>query len=74
MMRFQVIIVDKFRPQNFFEQIEKYKINLLYLVPPLAVFLDKTDLLAKYDVSSIKHLVCGGAPLAKELQESIEKK
>ncbi|KAM1250796.1 hypothetical protein FF1_033364 [Malus domestica] len=35
--------------------------------PPLIVALTKSELAQKYDFSSLQLLVCGGAPLSKEV-------
>ncbi|KAM1419387.1 hypothetical protein FF2_022427 [Malus domestica] len=35
--------------------------------PPLIVALAKSELAQKYDLSSLRLLVCGGAPLSKEV-------
>jgi len=37
--------------------------------PPLIVALTKSDLVKKYDLSTLQLLGCGGAPLGKEVAE-----
>ena len=45
------------------------QINQLSIVPPLVIFLAKSPLVDKFDLSSIMGVGCGGAPLAKETQD-----
>ncbi|MFS7973143.1 putative 4-coumarate--CoA ligase [Helianthus anomalus] len=37
---------------------------------PLVVAMAKSDLVPKYDLSSIRMIACGGAPLGKEVAKS----
>lgn len=41
------------------------------MVPPLMVFLAKNAIVDKYDLSSVKVIWCGAAPLSKELEDSV---
>jgi len=52
--------------------IEKFKVTELLTPPPVAVMIIKSPLVSKYDVSSIKYLLCGAAPLAKETSLQLE--
>ena len=42
-------------------------------MPPVAVVLCKTQLVQKYDMSSLKIIICGAAPLGKETEEELRK-
>lgn len=44
------------------------------MVPPLMVFLAKNPIVDNYDVSSLKVIWCGAAPLSKELEDSVQKR
>lgn len=44
------------------------------LVPPLMVFLSKHPVVDKYDLSSLKEIWCGAAPLSKETQLAVKKR
>uniref|UniRef100_A0A1B6GNG2 Luciferin 4-monooxygenase n=1 Tax=Cuerna arida TaxID=1464854 RepID=A0A1B6GNG2_9HEMI len=63
----KVVLLPKFEEKLFLSTIEKYKITRLFLVPPLMVFLSKHPLVAHYDLSSVHQIVCGAAPLSKEV-------
>ncbi|CDP15004.1 unnamed protein product [Coffea canephora] len=56
--------------ENMLEAIEKYKVTYMPVAPPLVVAFAKSDLVNKYDLSSLRLLACGGAPLGKEVSES----
>lgn len=42
--------------------------------PPVVVFLSKTPLLEQYDLSNLKAIFCGGAPLKKETEDAVKEK
>lgn len=42
------------------------------MVPPLMVFLAKSPLVDQYDLSSLKVLLCGAAPLSKEIEDAVK--
>jgi 4-coumarate--CoA ligase len=41
------------------------------MVPPLMVFLAKNPLVNAYDLSSLKYLISGAAPLSKEVELAV---
>ncbi|GJQ76619.1 hypothetical protein Trydic_g15481 [Trypoxylus dichotomus] len=43
-------------------------------VPPLVQFLLKSPIVNKYDLSSVREIICGAAPLGKDMAEAIKKK
>lgn len=53
------ILMPRFDPERFLSIIEKYKIRNLFLVPPLMIFLAKSPLVDKYDLSSIERIWYG---------------
>lgn len=44
------------------------------MVPPLMVFLAKHPLVDNYDISSVRELLCGAAPLSKETEDAVYKR
>ncbi|RDD38269.1 4-coumarate--CoA ligase 1 [Trichoplax sp. H2] len=64
----------RFEPEVFLQSIEKYKIKYAPLVPPLYVFLAKTPLVEKYDLSSLQETMCGAAPLDYDLSQTVRKR
>ena len=68
----QVIVLPKFDMQWYLQSIETYKINTLYIVPPIIINMVKQkELLQKYDLSSVKSIFTGAAPLGKETAEAL---
>ena len=46
----------------------------LQLVPPVMVLLAKHPKVAEYDLSSVKKVICGAAPLSKEIEDAVKNK
>jgi len=69
-----VYVMGRFNFEDFLRYIEQYKVTALQVVPPIIVMLSKRPETAKYDISSLKHLFCGAAPLKSELQNEVSKR
>ena len=56
------------------EDIQRFKVDVLILVPPIAVALAKHPAArsGKYDLSSVTKIGCGAAPLSKEVIEAVQ--
>ncbi|KAM5353379.1 hypothetical protein ACJ41O_000029 [Fusarium nematophilum] len=62
-----VIVLPKFDMVMMLESVARYKIRALNVVPPIIVTMSKNpDLLRRYDLSSVKTVISGGAPLSQE--------
>lgn len=68
----EIIFLPKFEDHLFLRTIQNYKVNVAFLVPPLLVFLAKSPLVDKYDVSNLKLIGCGAAPLSKEISDAVK--
>ncbi|XP_072743813.1 luciferin 4-monooxygenase isoform X1 [Anoplolepis gracilipes] len=68
------VVFSRFEEELFLRSIEKYKIENLMVVPPIMVFLAKHPLVDKYDLSSVKRIWSGAAPLSKETQKAVAKR
>lgn len=44
------------------------------LVPPVMVLLAKHPKVSDYDLSSVKRIVCGAAPLSAEIEDAVMKR
>lgn len=66
-----IIVLDRFKEDLFLGAIERYRISHLWVVPPILVFISKSPLVAKYDLSSVQEIGCGAAPLSKDVQDKI---
>ncbi|XP_018344315.1 PREDICTED: luciferin 4-monooxygenase-like [Trachymyrmex septentrionalis] len=68
------IVFSRFEEELFLQYIEKYRIEYMPMVPSLMVFLAKHPLVDKYDLSCVKTIWSGAAPLSKEIQQAVAKR
>lgn len=68
----RVIVLPKFELDSYFNAIQEYRISTLYIVPPiiLAMIKDK-KLLRKFDLSSVRVVLTGAAPLGEEIAKDL---
>lgn len=59
-----VILQEAFSPQTFFNVIEKYSVNYAFAVPTMLSALRDSGLHEDYDLSSLKCLAYGAAPIS----------
>ena len=64
-----LVLMERFDFENMLKAAEKYRITYMPVSPPLVVALAKSELVGKYDLSSLQLLGSGGAPLGKEVSE-----
>lgn len=64
----QVYLMDRFELFRMMENIQRFRITELLLVPPVLVAMAKHPAIrgGKYDLSSVMKVVCGAAPLGRE--------
>ncbi|XP_037788187.1 4-coumarate--CoA ligase 1-like isoform X1 [Penaeus monodon] len=63
-----MVTLPRFIPDIFLKAIQTYKVTLAPLVPPLALFMAKHDLVTKFDLTSITNIICGAASLSGDVQ------
>lgn len=68
----KLVSLPKFEEGLFLSCIENYRCTMIFVVPPLVVFLAKHPLVDSYDLSSIDTLLCGAAPLSKETEDLVK--
>lgn len=67
-----VIVLPKYDFNILLETIQTYKIQMLYLVPPMIIHLTKQkETLKRYDLSSVTACFTGAAPLGKETADEL---
>ncbi|KIV93841.1 hypothetical protein PV10_05026 [Exophiala mesophila] len=71
---FPAYIMSKFVFEDFLKYIQKYRITEMQVVPPIIVMLAKRAETAKYDISSVKRIICGAAPLSGDLQNEVNRR
>ncbi|KAF4998921.1 hypothetical protein FGRMN_2852 [Fusarium graminum] len=68
----QVIVLPRFDFQDFLKSVEHYRIRQLFMVPPIIIqILRSKKICAKYDLSSVRFVYCGAAPLGKETIQEV---
>jgi acyl-CoA synthetase (AMP-forming)/AMP-acid ligase II len=70
----KLVFMSAFDFQLYLQLIERYKITRGYVVPPIVLSLAKQPVVDNYDLSSLKCLVSGAAPLGVEMQETCAKR
>lgn len=66
-----VLLMKKFDIGTLLELIQKHKVSVAAVVPPLVIALAKNPMVEKYDLSSIRVVLSGAAPLGKELEDAL---
>ncbi len=62
------VMMGRFDMREMLSLIAEHRVSVLYTVPPVCLGLTLTPLLDDYDVSSLRFLLSGAAPLSGELQ------
>ncbi|KAJ3105153.1 putative fatty-acid--CoA ligase FadD10 [Phlyctochytrium planicorne] len=66
-----VVVISKFELEPFLTALEKYKVVTAHIVPPIAVALAKHPIVDKFNLSALKIVFSGAAPLGKELSAEV---
>jgi acyl-CoA synthetase (AMP-forming)/AMP-acid ligase II len=64
------VTMPRFDLAEFLRLVQEHRLTHLYLVPPIVLALAKHPLVAQYDLSSVKLVNSGAAPLDEELQRA----
>ncbi|KAL3462613.1 hypothetical protein BJX64DRAFT_299383 [Aspergillus heterothallicus] len=67
-----VYIMRKFVYEEFLATIQRFRITHLQVAPPILIMLDKRPETARYDLRSVRNILCGAAPLSRDLQNAIQ--
>lgn len=69
-----VVVLPKFDLKMCLQTIQDHKLGGLYLVPPIIIlFTNNYEALKKYDLSSVRSIFTGAAPLGEETAEELGK-
>ncbi|KAJ7366661.1 phenylacetyl-CoA ligase [Mycena albidolilacea] len=66
-----VVVIPKFNFENMLKSIVRHRITHLMIVPPQAVLLCKHPAVKKYDLSGIRYIMIGAAPLSDEVNQKL---
>ena len=67
-----VVTLPRFDLEAFLKAIEVHRVTKIYVAPPILVALAKHPLVDKYDLSSLKSITSGAAPLDESLALAVE--
>jgi long-chain acyl-CoA synthetase len=61
------VLMERFEPVECLRLVERHRVTLFFVVPPVLLMLSNWPELGKYDLSSLRLTMVGAAPLAPEL-------
>ncbi|KAJ5559661.1 hypothetical protein N7513_002060 [Penicillium frequentans] len=68
---YHLIVMSKFDIESWCAHVQNYRATFSYIVPPVVLLLGKHPVVEKYDLSSLRMMNSGAAPLTQELVESV---
>ena len=71
---YHLVVMPKFNLEDFCRIVQDYKCTMGYVAPPVVLQLTKSPIVEKYDLSSLKMMNSGAAPLTKELVDALYQK
>uniref|UniRef100_A0A0D3FDX8 4-coumarate--CoA ligase n=1 Tax=Oryza barthii TaxID=65489 RepID=A0A0D3FDX8_9ORYZ len=69
-----IIAMSRFDINSLMEAVQRHRVTHLFCVPPVIIALAKHGKAGKYDLSSLKFIGSGAAPLGKDVMEVVAKK
>ncbi|KAK5109108.1 hypothetical protein LTR62_007565 [Meristemomyces frigidus] len=70
----EIVIMPAFNLDTFCNAIQRYKITFTYVAPPVIVQLSRSPNVQNYDLSTLRMITSGAAPLTKELVSFVHSK
>ena len=62
-----VVTLPRFELEQFLDTMQRHRVTTAYLVPPIVLALAKHPLVDRYDLSSLRHITSGAAPLPESV-------
>jgi 4-coumarate--CoA ligase len=69
-----LVIMKRFDTLRMFELVKRHGITVVPLVLPIAVEMAKSDAMDRHDLSSVRMVISGAAPMGRELQDLLRAK
>jgi acyl-CoA synthetase (AMP-forming)/AMP-acid ligase II len=70
----EIIVLPRFELKSFLAAVARFKIEQISVVPPILIqLLSKQDECRRYDLSSIRFVYTGAAPLGRETTDDLLK-
>ncbi|PGH10948.1 hypothetical protein AJ79_05194 [Helicocarpus griseus UAMH5409] len=70
----EVILLPQFTMELTLKSIVEYQITELILVPPIVIRFIQDKIVDQYDLSCVRRISCGAAPLSKEIVQLLAKR
>lgn len=69
-----ILTMSKYDITSLLKMIETYRVTMASFVPPILLSIVKSDEVDRYDLSSIRVIVTGAAPVSVELEQALKAK
>jgi acyl-CoA synthetase (AMP-forming)/AMP-acid ligase II len=69
-----VVSMPRFDFQEFLATVQRYRLTVLPLVPPIVLGMVKSPAVAQFDLSSVRLVFSGAAPLGEDLARELSKR
>ncbi|KAL9236974.1 hypothetical protein vseg_011574 [Gypsophila vaccaria] len=69
-----VLILPKFEIGSLLELIQRHRVSVAMVVPPLVMALAKNPMVENYNLTSIRLVLSGAAPLGKDLEDALRQR
>ncbi|ORY89058.1 hypothetical protein BCR35DRAFT_317396 [Leucosporidium creatinivorum] len=66
-----VVLMPKFDLPQFCSSVQSHKATVALIVPPIALGIAKHPIVDEYDLSSLRFMMSGAAPLSESLQKAV---
>ncbi|KIW70046.1 hypothetical protein PV04_02357 [Phialophora macrospora] len=70
----EVVVLSRFEMREMLEAITKYRVTELGLVPPIVIRLVHDPIVSQYDLSNVKYLIFGAAPMSLQVITAVRQK
>lgn len=65
-----IVVMRRFDLARMMELVERHRITIAPLVPPIVVAVAKSDEAAAHDLSSVRMVLSGAAPMGKDIEDA----
>lgn len=69
-----ILVMPRFDMVEFLTLVQKYRVTILPLVPPIVLGMVKHPAVAQFDLSSVRLVFSGAAPLGEEMARALSQK
>lgn len=69
-----VVVMERFELRKMLKAVEEFRVTDIAVAPPVVVAMCKENVKHGFDLSSIRWVACGGAPLGKDAIRAFSEK